>query len=132
MAVAQTLNKFKDFLLPKGEVYDDDYSYYDDESVIRSKTSVREVRAGVVHSIVSFEPTSFEDVKEITETIRSGSTATINVGRVTKEEARRIVDFVSGVVAGIGGEIERIHTIVFIATPPVAEVLHNDDSISYN
>lgn len=108
--------------------YVDDYGYISDDDVeIRTIRKVQPVKAGIMHSIVTLDPTSYEDAQHISQALREGKTTTLNLTRLTKEEARRIVDFATGVVAGIDGAIDRIHPFVFILTPPAVEITASEE-----
>ena len=50
----------------------------------------------------------------------------MNLQRIDKISAKRIIDFLSGTVYAIGGDIQRVGTDIFLCTPDnveVAEVL---------
>ncbi len=89
----------------------------------REEASVRESSPVDNRRIFSFEPASFEDVHQVGEAFRDGDTVIINVDALTKEEARRIIDFCIGLTFGLRGQFERIANRVFLLTPPTVEVV---------
>ena len=46
----------------------------------------------------------------------------VNLQRIDREQAIRIIDFLSGTVYALGGEIQRVGTNIFLCTPDNVEV----------
>ena len=46
----------------------------------------------------------------------------MNLQRIDKISAKRIIDFLSGTVYAIGGDIQRVGTDIFLCTPDNVEV----------
>lgn len=66
---------------------------------------------------VTLKPTSYGHCKEIAERFKSGQPVIMNMIATDPEEGRRIIDFVSGLVFGLNGSLERISRGVFRITP---------------
>jgi len=66
---------------------------------------------------VTLKPTSFSHCKEIGERFKSGQPVIMNMIATDPEEARRIIDFASGLTFGLNGSLERISRGVFRITP---------------
>ena len=64
-----------------------------------------------------FEPRVFSDAKQIGARLLEGQAAIINFERMENQQARRIVDFLSGVTYAIGGNLKRIGEQIFLCTP---------------
>ena len=60
-----------------------------------------------------FEPRIFSDVKAIAGKLLAGQAAVVNFQRIDDEQAHRVVDFLSGVVFAVDGEIQRIGEQIF-------------------
>jgi cell division inhibitor SepF len=86
--------------------------------------------------IASVKPTGFESAREIGEHVRAGTPVIMDVSGMPDGDAKRLVDFASGLVFGTRGSIERIARRVFLLAPPEAEVVvidgARDDSGFYN
>lgn len=67
--------------------------------------------------IMLFEPRVFSDAKQIASRLLDGQAAIINFERMDDQQARRIVDFLSGVTYAINGDIKRIGEQIFLCTP---------------
>jgi len=72
--------------------------------------------------IVSLKPTGFEAARAVGEHIRSGTPVVMDLTEMSDAEAKRMVDFASGLVFGTQGGIERIARRVFLLTPADVEV----------
>jgi cell division inhibitor SepF len=67
-------------------------------------------------------PTEFADAKQIADGIMAGQPVIVNLQTADRELKRRIIDFCSGVVCGLGGGMERIARDVFLITPSDQEL----------
>ena len=68
-------------------------------------------------SIVICRPTRYEETSEICTYLKERSSVLINFENVDKETAQRIVDFVSGTVFAIEGDLQRISNDTIAASP---------------
>ncbi len=75
--------------------------------------------------MVLLEPRAFSESQQIADHLRSRDTVVINLKRVTSEQAKRIVDFVSGTIYAIGGNLQKIGVGIFLCTPNNVNVLGN-------
>lgn len=64
-----------------------------------------------------FKPTTFEDAREITETLLLNRTVVLNVEGLNIEIAQRIIDFVSGATFAISGNFQKVSNFIFVLTP---------------
>jgi FtsZ-interacting cell division protein YlmF len=48
--------------------------------------------------------------------------ALVNLQRIEKDQGLRIIDFLSGTVYALGGDIQRIGTDIFLCVPDTVEV----------
>ncbi len=70
----------------------------------------------------SVTPAAFADAKQIADGLMAGEPVIINLQTADRELKRRIIDFSSGVVCGLGGGMERIARDVFLITPSDQEL----------
>jgi cell division inhibitor SepF len=63
------------------------------------------------------QPTSFEDAREIAETLLSNKTVILNMEGLDLALAQRIIDFTSGACYSIDGTLQKISNYIFILTP---------------
>jgi len=72
--------------------------------------------------IALFEPKIYSVVKEIASQLQKNQAVIVNFDHVDDQMARRIVDFLTGTVYAINGEIERIGDEIFLCIPENYEV----------
>ena len=85
-------------------------------SVIRPITPTPAPR---VHTVT---PSSFQDAQEIGDRVKAGVPVIVNLQAVERDLMRRIIDFTSGLVYGLGGDMEKAADRVFLLTPTNVEV----------
>ncbi|WP_010301733.1 cell division protein SepF [Kurthia senegalensis] len=69
-----------------------------------------------------FEPRVYSEAQDIAECIRNKKTAVVNLQRIDKENGKRIIDFLSGTVFALNGEIKKIGIDIFLCTPDNVEI----------
>lgn len=73
--------------------------------------------------ITTIHPRSYNDAKIIGEAFREDIPVIMNVDDMPDTDAKRLVDFASGLVFALNGRIERVTAQVFLLTPTNLEVL---------
>ena len=66
---------------------------------------------------VDQEPRQYKDAQVIAENFREGIPVIINLSQMSEPDARRLVDFASGLSQGLYGKIERVTNKVFLLSP---------------
>lgn len=66
--------------------------------------------------IIVHHPESFSEVQNIVDQLKSKKPIILNLTKLEREKARRIVDFISGAVYGIGGSVQKISDAIFVFT----------------
>lgn len=74
-------------------------------------------RAAQQPSIVVLKPKCFRNATEVADEIKNRHPVVFDVGGLDPEEATRVVDFITGTVYGLGGDIQKVSGGIFIATP---------------
>lgn len=69
------------------------------------------------NKMILLEPRAFSEAQNIVDYLKSRSTVVVNLKRVTPEIAKRIVDFLSGSVYAIGGDLQKLGNGIFLCTP---------------
>ncbi len=115
--------------------FDDDYEDYEDEQFEeedaeeepRRKKFTRSASHSKVIPITGrnedanvqiIKPATFDDARKASEVLMRDQVVVFDVtGMRDSDEALRVVDFVSGTVFGLRGNIRKINTGIFIAAP---------------
>ena len=83
-------------------------------------------RAADMSEIVTLEPRSYEDAKEIAAHFRQGVPVIVNIGSISEADAKRTVDFMIGLKEGLEGHISRVTPKVFLLSPSNVSVTDAD------
>jgi cell division inhibitor SepF len=70
-----------------------------------------------MNEILTVHPRQYKDAQLIAENFREGIPVIINLSQMTEPDARRLVDFASGLSQGLFGKIERVTSKVFLLSP---------------
>ena len=83
---------------------------------LRRNTAKNQV-ASDMNEIVTVHPKQYSDAKVIAENFREGVPVIMNLSQMTETDARRLIDFASGLSQGLYGKIERVTSKVFLLSP---------------
>lgn len=67
-------------------------------------------------------PRSFLDAPQVADRFKAKQPVIVNLQGVERDLSRRLVDFSSGLCYGLGGQMEKIGTDIFLLTPADVEV----------
>jgi cell division inhibitor SepF len=72
--------------------------------------------------MILIEPKSFSESQSISDHLVKSRSVVVNLGRVTPEQAKRIIDFLSGTCYAISGTIQKLGPSIFLCTPKTIKV----------
>ena len=78
---------------------------------------VRQPSPAAVSEILTVHPKQYRDAQVIAENFRDGVPVIINLSQMSDADARRLIDFASGLSLGLYGRIERVTSKVFLLSP---------------
>lgn len=67
--------------------------------------------------VVLVKPERFEEASDIADSLNAKKTVVLNLESASKEVARRLVDFLSGVAYANSGNVQKIANSTFLITP---------------
>ena len=67
--------------------------------------------------MVLLEPRAMSESRHIADHLQNRDTVVVNLKRVTKDQAKRIIDFLSGTIYAISGDMQKIGGGIFLFTP---------------
>lgn len=73
--------------------------------------------------VVLVKPEAFTDASTIADHLNNKRTVVLNLESATRETARRLVDFLSGVAYANGGQLKRVANSTYIITPYNVDVM---------
>ena len=69
------------------------------------------------------EPRAFSEAQQIADHLKNRNSVVVNLKRVTSDQAKRIIDFLSGCIYAIGGTMQKIGVGIYLCTPKNVNVL---------
>ena len=106
------LNKIKKMLVDEDDKRDNDDFDNESEKSITPSTG----------KMILLEPRAFSESSQIADHLKKRNTVVVNMKRVTPDQAKRIVDFLSGTVYAIGGDLQKIGGGIYLCTPKNVDV----------
>lgn len=71
-------------------------------------------------------PESFNQAQEVADKFKGNQPVIVNLQAASREVARRLIDFASGLCYGLGGQMERVAVQVYLLIPSNVEVSDED------
>ena len=99
----------------KDNVKINENEYYD-----TSKTAFADASGS--SKMVLFEPRAYSESQQIADYLKKRNAVVVNLKRVTPDQAKRIVDFLSGTLYAINGGLQKLGTGIFLCTPNNVDV----------
>lgn len=88
----------------------------DDVYTISEADALKEAdKAG--NKMILLEPRSFSEAQAIADHLKSRNSVVVNLKRVTSTQAKRIIDFLSGCIYAISGNMQKIGVGIYLCTP---------------
>ena len=95
---------------------DIDTSSEDDYYNVSTEEALKKIN-GEGSKLMLLEPRAYSESQQIADHLKNRHTVVVNLKRVTTDQAKRIVDFLSGTIYAIGGDLQKIGNGIFLCTP---------------
>ena len=69
------------------------------------------------NKMILLEPRAYSESQQIADHLKNRNTVVVNLKRVTSDQAKRIIDFLSGCIYAIGGNMQKIGVGIYLCTP---------------
>lgn len=89
----------------------------EEEDAPSNLTPMRGGKSKSKMNVCVIKPSTFDDVKEISDTLLSNTTIILNMEGIDLALAQRIIDFMMGACYAIDGNLQKISNYIFIITP---------------
>ncbi len=80
-------------------------------------------------AVVLFRPSSFNDTSKAADDLRNRRAVIVNMENVDKAMARRVVDFLSGCVYALDGDVKKIAQSAFLFCPHNMDIVGDLEAI---
>ncbi len=69
------------------------------------------------NKMILLEPRAYSESQAIADHLKNRNSVVVNLKRVTSDQAKRIIDFLSGVIYAIGGSMQKIGVGIYLCAP---------------
>ncbi|MEN8905757.1 MAG: cell division protein SepF [Clostridiales bacterium] len=83
----------------------------------RTSGKVVNIHTNNQFKVIIIQPETIDDAQEICDHLKSKKAVVVNLEGLGKEEAQRIVDFLSGAVYALDGGIQKVSYGIFVIAP---------------
>lgn len=94
----------------------------------KAPAPVRQPAPSELNEILTVHPKQYRDAQVIAESFRDGVPVIINLSQMSDADARRLIDFASGLSQGLYGKIERVTNKVFLLSPSHVSISGDQDA----
>ena len=67
--------------------------------------------------MILVEPRAYSESQQIADHLKNRNSVVVNLKRVTSDQAKRIIDFLTGTLYAIGGDLQNIGVGIYLCTP---------------
>ena len=89
----------------------------DEEFYTTSREEYHEENGVAGSKMMLLEPRAYSESQQIADYLKGRTAVVVNLKRVTPDQAKRIVDFLSGTIYAIGGDLQKLGGGIFLCTP---------------
>ncbi len=98
----------------------DSVDYSDNEKVVSIDSGNSTKTAS--SKIAIYQPRVYADAKVVAKQLLNNKAVIVNFNNINDDQAKRIVDFLTGTVFALNGEIKRVGDKIFLCTPPKFQI----------
>ena len=96
---------------------DEENKSSEDEFYSVSESDALKEADKVGNKMILLEPRAFSEAQQIADHLKNRNSVVVNLKRVTSDQAKRIIDFISGCIYAIGGNMQKIGVGIYLCTP---------------
>lgn len=104
------LGKLKKIFNPEEENVEEEYYIGKNEDTVK-----KSIDNG--NSMILVEPRAYSESQQIADHLKNRNAVVVNFKRVTSEQSKRILDFLTGTLYAIGGSMEKLGNGIYLCTP---------------
>ncbi len=108
------LGKLKGLFGPEDEENED---VVEEEFYSTSREDYHNENGMAGSKMMLLEPRAYSESQQIADYLKARNAVVVNLKRVTPDQGKRIVDFLSGTLYAIGGDLQKLGGGIFLCTP---------------
>ena len=109
MALSKLKNLFKD--------EEENLVGTEDEYYTMSESDALKEADKTGNKMILLEPRAYSESQQIADHLKNRNSVVVNLKRVTSDQAKRIIDFLSGCIYAIGGTMQKVGVGIYLCAP---------------
>lgn len=94
-----------------------DVSEVEEEFYALSQKAYKEEEDANGCKMILIEPRAYSESQAIADHLKKRNSVVVNLKRVTSDQAKRIIDFLTGTLYAIGGDLQKLGNGIYLCTP---------------
>lgn len=90
-----------------------------------NSNKVVNIHSPAQYKVVVLQPETFEDAQEICDNLKAKKPVIINLEEMDLETAKKVIDFLSGCVYALDGNIQKVSNGIFLVAPYNVDIMGN-------
>lgn len=82
-----------------------------------SEKSLKDEDGKAGSKMILVEPRAYSESQTIAEHLKKRNSVVVNLKRITSDQAKRIIDFLTGCIYAIGGDLQKLGNGIYLCTP---------------
>ncbi len=96
---------------------DDSSLQTEDEFYTTTEENTKDNKNGGGSKMILLEPRAYSESQQIADHLKKRNSVVVNLKRVTSDQAKRIIDFLSGCIYAIGGTMQKVGVGIYLCAP---------------
>ncbi len=96
---------------------DDSSLQTEDEFYTTTEEETKDNKNGSGSKMILLEPRAYSESQQIADHLKKRNSVVVNLKRVTSDQAKRIIDFLSGCIYAIGGTMQKVGVGIYLCAP---------------
>ena len=84
-------------------------------SISKKEMKNEDLKSG--NKMILVEPRAYSESQQIADYLKNRNSVVVNLKRVTSDQAKRIIDFLTGTIYAIGGDLQKLGNGIYLCTP---------------
>ena len=89
----------------------------EEEFYMVSGKDIKDEDDGSGNKMILVEPRAYSESQTIADHLKKRNSVVVNLKRVTSDQAKRIIDFLTGCIYAIGGDLQKLGNGIYLCTP---------------
>ena len=82
-----------------------------------SNKQLKEEESKSGSKMILVEPRAYSESQQIADYLKNRNSVVVNLKRVTSDQAKRLIDFLTGTIYAIGGDLQKLGNGIYLCTP---------------